>query len=199
MSAPLSQGRSAPVVYKKLSLVVVEPSRQLQHLLRGMLNSYGIRSIRMFADTEKAATALLSDPPSAVLLDWEAGPYNGPNFLKLFRHQNMYPICLVPIIVMFSESRRTDVEKALRLGAQAVVAKPMSPAGLIKRISWAISNGPRLTLKGEHYVVEGVESRLAVEREQQDQLRTAREYQASQFAEMDAIQDDVDRILGSAF
>lgn len=198
MSARAIDTLGGAEAFKKLSLVVVEPSRQLQHLLRGMLTTYGVRSIRMYADTEKAANALLSEPPSAVLLDWEAGPYYGPNFLKLFRHQNMYPVCLVPIIVMLTESRRADVEKALRLGAQAVVVKPMSPVGLMKRISWAISS-PKLKLKGEHYVVEGVESRLAEEREREGQLRTAREFQASQFAEMDTIQNDVDRILGSAF
>lgn len=183
----------------KGAVVVIEPGRQMQHLLRAMLTSYGIRSVRMFADTERAATYILNDPPEIVLLDWEAGPYFGPNFLKLFRHQNMYPVCLVPIIVMFSEARKAWVERAMRLGAQAVVVKPIAPTALMERISWVLNGGSSLILKGEHYVVDGIEERLEVERERQGQLKSAREFTASQFAEMDSIQNDIDKILTGTF
>lgn len=178
-------------------VVVVEQSRQMQHLLRAMLAGYGIRSVRVFGDTEKAAGFMLSDPPSVVLLDWDAGPYYGPNFLKLFRHQNMYPLCLVPIVVMFTEARRVWVERAARLGAQAAIVKPVAPATLHERIIWTCTGGATLILQGERYVVEGAEVRLEVERERQKQLKAAREYQATQFAEMAAIQRDIDKIFGS--
>lgn len=181
------------------TLLVVEPSRQMQTLLRTMLSSYGVRSVRMFADTERAAQSILVDPPSLILLDWEAGPYLGPQFLKMLRHQNMYPVCLVPIIVMFSQARQAWVEKALRLGAQGVLVKPMSPAALRDRIKWVLNGSAKLKLKGERYVVAGIEGRLENEKERQGQLKVARQYQEAQFDEMASIQEDIDQILHSSF
>lgn len=180
-------------------IVVIEPSRQMQAMLRSMLNANGHRTVRIFSDTEAATAAMLSDPPSFVLMEWEAGPQEGGAFLKLFRHRNMFPVCLVPIIVMFSEARRRWVERALRLGAQAVIVKPLSPALLRERIEWVLSGSSHLTLHGERYVVAGVEERLEVERSKQDQLKAAREYQAAQYAQLAAIQDDVDRIMDMEF
>lgn len=176
-------------------IVVIEPSRQMQVMVRTMLTSQGCRSVRMFADTDAAMTAMLSEPPSLVIMEWEAGPQEGGAFLKLFRHRNMFPVCLVPLIVMFSEARKRWVERALRLGAQAVIVKPLSQVMLKNRIDWVASGSSNLTLHGQRYVVAGVEERLEVERGKQDQLRSAREYQSSQTAQIAAIQNNVDRIM----
>lgn len=176
-------------------VVVIEPSRQMQAMLRSMLNGQGCRAVRIFADTDSAMTAMLSEPPSLVIMEWEAGPQEGGAFLKLFRHRNMFPVCLVPLIVMFSEARKRWVERALRLGAQAVIVKPVSQVMLKNRIDWVASGSSKLTLHGQRYVVAGVEERLEVERGKQDQLKAAREYQSSQIAQIAAIQNDVDRIM----
>lgn len=178
-----------------ITVFIIEPSREMQRLLRAMLMNYGIRDVRMFHDTERAAAAMLSDPPSLVLLDWETGPMDGAAFLKLFRHQNMYPVCLVPIIVMLSEPRRRSIERAMKLGAHAVIAKPMAPNILAERISWVLEGHPKLRLVGERYQVDGVQERLDNERERETQLDSARAYQESQLAEMKTIQSDVDRLL----
>lgn len=184
---------------ESISVLVIEPSREMQRLLRAMLSNFGIRDVQIFSDSGRATTALLSSPPSIVLMDWEAAPYDGPSFLKLVRHQNMYPVCLVPIIIMVSEARQMHIESALKLGAHAIVARPMAPSLLVERINWVLAGHQNLVLKGEHYIVDGIEDRLAVERERESQLKTARAYQESQFAAMMDIQNDVDALLNSEF
>lgn len=184
------KGKSEPV-----SILVIESNREMQRLLRTMLSSYGMREVRIFNDSQRAASSMLSDPPRLVLIDWDATPYDGPSFLKLFRNKNMYPVCLVPIIVMLPEARERMVERAMKLAAHAIVVKPMSPAVLNARIKWVLAGHQTLRLDGSRYVIDGVQERLAVEHERQKQMESAREYQASQFAEMMSIQSDVDRIL----
>ncbi len=181
------------------SIVVIEPNRQMQQLLRAMLMNYGLRTVRVFPETESAVASMLNEPPFMVLLDWDAGPYGGRNFLKLIRHQKMFPLCLVPIIVLFAEARSRAVESALRLGAQAALVKPISPRILIQHIDWVAADERPLKLAGERYVVDGVARQLDQEGEKRQQLAEAREYQAQQIAQMDSIQDDVDRILTSTF
>ena len=181
------------------SIVVIEPNRQMQHLLRTMLANFGQRSVRVFADSEAAVASMLSDVPSMVLLDWDAGPYRGRDFLKLIRHQKMSPLCLVPIVVLLAQARQGSVESALRLGAQAVLVKPISPLCLIQHIEWVNLEKHNLKLVGERYVVAGISKKLEAQKNKQRQLAAARDYQAEQVKLMDAIQDDVDRILLSSF
>lgn len=180
---------------RNVSVLVIEPNREMQRLLRAMLTSCGIRDVSIHSDSERAANSILSEPPGLILLDWEATPFDGASFLKMIRNKNMYPVCLVPVIVILSEARRCWVERAMKLGAHAIIAKPMSPATLFSRIKWIVDGHRKLRLDGSRYVVEGVQERLAIEEERQQQMNSAREYQASQFAEMMAIQSDIDKIL----
>lgn len=181
------------------SIVVIEPNKQMQHLLRGMLANFGVRAVRVFGETESAVTSMLSDPPAMLLLDWDAGPYLGRDFLKLIRHEKMSPLCFIPIVVMFAHAGQRTVKSALRLGAQAALVKPISPNTLIEHIDWVACDKRKLKLVGERYVVEGVTEQLDQESAKQNQLAKAREYQAEQSKVMDSIQDDVDRILSASF
>lgn len=181
------------------SVVIIEPNRQMQHLLRAMLANFGLRRVRIFPETESAVTSMLNDLPSMILLDWDAGPYRGRDFLKLIRHEKMSPLCLVPIVVLFAQAKQKSVESALRLGAQAALVKPISPASLMEHINWVAKDSRALKLVGERYVVEGVSEQLDKEKAKHHQLAAAREYQAEQTKVMDSIQSDVDRILSSSF
>ncbi len=179
----------------KLSVLVIEPNKEMQRILRSMLASCKIRNVCTHANSERAANSILSEPPDLILLDWEVKPFDGSAFLKMIRNKNMHPVCLVPIIVMFSEARKSWVEKAMKLGAHAVIAKPMSSTDLLSRITWILAGNRKLRLNGAQYVIEGANSRLVVEEERQKQMESAREYQASQFAEMLAIQSDIDKLM----
>lgn len=180
-----------------LSVIIIEPNREMQRLLRAMLISCSIRDVRTHFDSERAVNSILTDPPDLVLLDWEVKPFDGASLLKMIRNKNMYPVCLVPIIVMFSEARKCWVERAMKLGAHGVVAKPMSPAMILSRIKWILSGQRKLRLKNGQYIIEGVDERLEIEEERKKQMDSAREYQASQFAEMLSIQSDIDKLLSS--
>jgi DNA-binding response OmpR family regulator len=178
-------------------IYVIEPSGEMQRLLRGMFMNCGMREVRMFNDSARAVNAILSDPPHLVVMEWMVEPYDGANFLKLFRHQNMFPVCLMPIVVTFAEPYQLQIERALKLGAHAVVAKPLSASVLMDRINWVLDGNQEMRLCGERYIVEGVQNRLDNERERQSQFETARQYQESQLSEMRSIQTNVDRILGT--
>ncbi len=181
------------------SIVVVEPNRQMQHLLRAMLANFGMRSVRVFADTDSAVTSMLNEPPQMMLLDWDAGPFSGREFLKLIRHEKMSPLCLMPIVVLFAQAGQNAVRSALRLGAHSVLVKPISPNILMEHIRWVMGGSRELKLVGERYVVVGVAEQLEQETEKHNQLESARRYQAEQNKVMDSIQSDVDRILSSSF
>ncbi|NOZ32165.1 MAG: response regulator [Alphaproteobacteria bacterium] len=180
------------------SVVLVEPTKHMQTLMRSMFSGIGMRSLRVFADSDQAAQEILSDPPSAIVIDWNCQPFDGAQFLTLLRHQRMYPVCLVPIIVVMREAWETAVEKALTLGANAVLVKPISPDILRGHLNWALRQSQSMELVGERYQVAHVREQLEADQERRRRMRAARKFQAEQIAVMSEIQSDVDRILNSS-
>lgn len=182
-----------------MSVVIVESNRQMQHLLRAMLASFNVRKVRIFGDCEGAVASMLSDIPNVFLLDWDAPPYGGKNLLKLIRHQKMFPLCLVPIVVTFAHAKQKNVESAMRLGAQAAIVKPIAPENLMLHIDYVRHTQSSLKLVGERYVVDGMAEQLDEESAKRKQLASAREYQMEQLEALNDLQNNVDRILGSSF
>lgn len=180
-------------------VVIIEPNKQMQVLLRAMVAGFGCRNLRVFADMDTAVSSMLTDMPSVLLMDWDAPPYGGRSFIKLIRHQKMFPICLLPVIALFSVAHQRQVESAMRLGAQSVIVKPVSPDVLLHRINWATNAQKPLKLVGERYVVEGMAQQLDHETAKRKQLESARQYQVEQVDALSSLQDDVDRIIGTVF
>jgi DNA-binding response OmpR family regulator len=187
-----------PKSEKCCSVVLIEPTKHMQTLMRSMFSGIGMRSLRVFSDSDQAAQEILNEPPSAIVLDWNCKPFDGAQFLGLLRHKRMYPVCLLPIIIIIREARETEVEKALSLGANAVLVKPISPDMLHSHLNWAFKKSSQMELVGERYQVAHVREQLEAGQERRRQMRAARKFQAEQIAVMSEIQSDVDRILNSS-
>ncbi len=111
------------------SVVVIEPARHMQILYRSMLSATGVRGLRVFSNGERAAESILADPPDIVLIDWSDTNSTCGHFLKHFRNRRLYPVCLTPIIVVMSVVQKRRFDKAIKLGAHAVLAKPYPALG----------------------------------------------------------------------
>lgn len=200
MKSDLTERKNAQVQgLADQSIVVIEPNKQMQVLLRAMVAGFGCRNLRVFADMDSAVSSMLTDMPTVLLMDWDAPPYGGRSFIKLIRHEKMFPVCLLPVIALFSVARQRQVEAAVRLGAQSVIVKPVSPEVLLQRICWATNAQKPLKLVGERYVVDGMAQQLDAETAKRKQLAAARQYQIEQVDALISLQDDVDRIIGSVF
>lgn len=181
------------------AIVLIEPNRQMQVLLRMMLVGFQCRNLRVFGDMDTAVSSMLTDMPTVLLMDWDAPPYGGRSLIKLIRHEKMFPLCLLPIIALFSVAKQRQVESAMRLGVQAVIVKPLSPDILFQHIQWVTNQVRPLKLVGERYVIDGMAEQLDEEIAKRKQLAAARQYQVEQVEALSNLQDDVDRIFGASF
>ncbi|TDQ66441.1 CheY-like chemotaxis protein [Maritalea mobilis] len=184
---------------KEANIVVVEPARHMQILYRSMLSASGVRSLRVFASAERAAESILATPPDIVLVDWGDERPVGEYFLDQFRDQRLYPVCLIPIIVMMSVVRKGRFNKAIRLGAHAVLGKPISSAKLFDYITWILASEFPMELNGSRYVVPNLLQRVDAEFANSSKFGADSMAEAQHMAQINSIQSDVDRILNSAF
>jgi DNA-binding NarL/FixJ family response regulator len=78
------------------------------------------------------------------------------------RRSRSGPLALVPAIIMSAHSKPAIVEEALRAGAHQVLVLPTSASTLCRRLDWLLNDDRPFELKGEHYVVAGLEERLSL-------------------------------------
>lgn len=149
---------------EQMNIVVVDPSRTMQTILRSMLQQMRPRRLRVHDTALSALRDMVMEPPHLVISEWKMEHMSGYGLIKIMRHESMPPLCAVPAIIVTGSATRSAVEGALRIGAHAVLAKPVSPAVLRQRIEWICRDERPLVLSHHHYVIDGVLSALDQQR-----------------------------------
>ena len=96
-----------------LDVVVIDDSRNMQTIIRSMLNAMKVRRVRLFDSTEAALHAMLHEPPNLIICQWRAGLVSGHQLLRMVRARFMEPLCYVPVIIMTATPTRAIVDKAM--------------------------------------------------------------------------------------
>jgi len=105
-----------------ISVLVIDDSAHNRYTLTSLLESAAdVRVLDRAADGEEGLKKVLELKPDVVTLDLEMPKLGGYTFLRLL--MRMVP---TPVIVISSYSHKSDVFKALELGAFDFIAKPPS-------------------------------------------------------------------------
>jgi hypothetical protein len=65
-------------------------------------------------------------------------------------------------MIMAANVKPSLVEDALKAGAHQVLVLPIAASTLYRRLDWLINDDRPFELSGQHYVVAGLEERLAL-------------------------------------
>lgn len=109
------------------SVLVVDDSRVVRRLARGMLEGFGF-AVREAADGVEALAACRAAMPDAVLLDWNMPVLDGMGFLKRLRADHPSP--LPRVILCTTETELARIVEALAAGADEYIMKPFD-AGIL--------------------------------------------------------------------
>ncbi|MFP2913304.1 response regulator, partial [Pyxidicoccus sp. 3LFB2] len=103
-----------------ISVLVIDDSAHNRHTLTTLLeSSTDVRVLDRAADGEEGLKKVLELKPDVVTLDLEMPKLGGYTFLRLLMRT-----APTPVIVISSYSHKSDVFKALELGAFDFIAKP---------------------------------------------------------------------------
>ena len=148
-----------------LDIVVVDPSRTMQTLIRSMIMPLRPKRLRIHDSATEALHDMIAEPPSLVFTEWRMRPMSGMRLVSVMRNATVESLCRVPIVVVTGDATRRNVETALRAGAQAVLAKPLSSCDLRRRIEFILADERRFERVGDAYVISGVSAQLDRRRE----------------------------------
>ena len=136
---------------KSLKILTVEDNGGMRLLLRTMLNTFGITTVRQARDGTDGLTELQLYDVDLVISDWEMEPMNGRDFISSVRSVGNEPICFTPIIVLTGNASHSLIKEAFEIGATHLLVKPVTPASLLHRIEWVLHDNREFERAGDIY------------------------------------------------
>jgi two-component system, OmpR family, phosphate regulon response regulator PhoB len=145
-----------------LVVAVIDNRRPILLLMRAMLAAIGTGRIETYESPTEALDAMTKAVPDLVIAAAAMQPLTGPQLVRAMRRSSGGPLALVPAMIMSVRAKPALVEEALRAGAHQVLVLPTTASTLYRRLDWLIHDDRPFELKDEHYVVDGMEERLAL-------------------------------------
>lgn len=137
---PWMDAKGVDMTYRfdKLSVLVIDDSRNMQHLLRELLKAFGFRDLHAANNGEDALSVLRGLQPDFVICDYNMEPMNGVDFVRTLRNDTRSLNRFVPIIMLTGHTEMSTILAARDAGVTEFLAKPVSPQSLYKRIETVI-------------------------------------------------------------
>ena len=158
----MSYHRAFGLQLENLVVAVIDNRRPMLGVMRAMLAAIGVGRIDTFVSPTEALASLHADAPDLVIAAAPMQPLSGPALVRAMRHAAAGSLCFVPAMVMSAHAKPSLVDEVLRAGAHQVLVLPTSASTLYRRLDWLLNDDRPFELQGEHYVVAGMEERLAL-------------------------------------
>lgn len=117
-------------------MLVVDSNGQSLDLLRQILSGFGVRTISTCQTIRDAERVFTDKTLELVIIDPMFVDDSGYEFIRFMRREEQSPNRCVPVIAALGHQTLGNVRLARDAGASVVIAKPLSPDVLLRRIHW---------------------------------------------------------------
>ena len=127
---------SPSVNLRDLVVLIADPSSYLSMIVHSILRGFGASKVLEVRNSLGVLQALSNQKFDVLLCDARLPPHGGLNLTQAIRRKADNENRMLPILVMSSDTRETSIKQARDVGANMVIAKPISPASLYDRLAW---------------------------------------------------------------
>ena len=180
---------------KPISFLIVDDKQYMRHVMKGILESLGAKTVDEAEDGSGALAMMKSWPPDIVLTEYRLAPMSGLELLRTLR-KDKGTLRFTPVIMVTSETRREKVVAARNSGITEFVAKPFNAKGLILRIKEVIER-PRPFVDAGVYFGPDRRRRTQVMGEGQDRRGAGGPRDAPEEKSRSMTQDQIDRLIAN--
>ncbi|SFS86349.1 response regulator [Brevundimonas viscosa] len=133
------------------SVLLIDDNQKSLDMLSSIFHGFGVKE-QIKCESAIAATDILKRRMvDLVLVDCSMPEMDGYDFVRWLRRETTPPLRYVPIIMLTGHAAQSLVHKSRDCGASFVVAKPLTPAVLLKRILW-LGMDERQFVEADDYV-----------------------------------------------
>jgi two-component system, chemotaxis family, chemotaxis protein CheY len=132
-----------PPTFPNVPVLVVDDSAFARRILRGMLETVGMRHVIEAVDGGDALDRLSKFKPSLIILDWVLPVLDAKDVLDVLRDPRASTETRIPVIIMTAHPTRRLINEAARREVRHVLKKPFGPKMLWQRISTFFDEDPQ--------------------------------------------------------
>lgn len=122
----------------RLRFLIVDDNTHAVNLVKAMLRGFGANQLFDAQTVDAARRQMQITPCDIVILDYMLGAEEGVTFARWLRNDPDSPAPYAPIILLTGHADRPRIMAARDAGVNEFCVKPVTPADLMKRISWVI-------------------------------------------------------------
>jgi CheY-like chemotaxis protein len=126
--------------FGEASVMIVDENAGFIEVMTQMLSGFGFRKFHRCASVGESLAFSEYLEPDLILVDPFPRPEDGLTFIEGLRARQPAEAPPLVVIVMTGHTPLELIEKARRVGADYVVAKPFSPSTLLDRILWSAAS-----------------------------------------------------------
>lgn len=122
-------------VFPNVPVLLVDDSALARRILRGMLDTVGMRHVIEAADGGDALDRLSKFKPSLIILDWTLPVLGAKEVLDVLRDPRASTETHIPVIIVTGHPTRRMVNEAAKRQVKHVLKKPFGPNVLWQRLA----------------------------------------------------------------
>lgn len=144
-------GHNTKYNFGDMKVLIVDDNQHMHNILRDMLLGMRIKKIRHALSAKEGMQMAESELPDIMIVDLLMKPVSGFEMIKNIRNHKDETIRDLAVLVLTSYSTVVHVRRARDSGANEVLCKPVSVAGLFDRFTY-MRDHPRQFVKTKDYV-----------------------------------------------
>ena len=114
-------------------ILVVDDNGDIRELITFILEDEGY-SVAAAADADQALALMENYWPDLILLDVAMPGISGIQLLTQIRSRSNSSQAVTPVIMITAKSQESDIEAALKAGANTYIVKPFRAGALVEKI-----------------------------------------------------------------
>lgn len=124
---------------RKRTILIVDDEEDVLDLLQLVFETSGF-AVRRAATGKSAVSLAWEEPPDVVLLDVMMPEMDGWQVLRTLKGDERTRN--VPVVMLSARAERRDKMIGLQEGAEGYIAKPFSPAEVVREVQSFLERGP---------------------------------------------------------
>jgi len=143
-----------PEDLERIGIVAVEGMLPMMGILSGILRSFRFQAVNVLGNSDEAWTRINAEPrmkADIILIDWNAHPLSGENFVRQLRRVDNPTLAETPVIAIIANADRDVVFAARDCGVNVVLLRPFSAVQLLEKVMWTLGQDTPF-IRSEGYV-----------------------------------------------
>lgn len=147
----MAVGNPGRVNLEHSSVLLIDDNTKSLDMLSSIFHGFGVKEQIKCESALEASEILRRRTIDLILVDCSMPEMDGYDFTRWVRLETPAPVRFTPVIMLTGHAAQSSVQKSRDCGASFVVAKPLTPTVLLKRILW-LGGDEREFVECEGYV-----------------------------------------------